>query len=63
MVCRKGVKSYLNGGVEHRASPIYNPAEKCLVIVFDVQKKAYRSINLSTVKHIKIHGEEYNVGE
>lgn len=49
MVCRTGVKKHLKGGeLKH------NPAELGHLVVFDVQKKEYRTINLNTVKEISL---------
>lgn len=56
MVARTGVTRHLKGG--ERA---YNPEEKGLTFVFDMQKKAYRSINLSTVTSIRINGKEITI--
>lgn len=52
---RLGVKAYLKGGTLP-----YNPEEKGLIPVFDVQK-GYRMINWTTIKKLKIGGREYNV--
>jgi len=54
---RLGVKAYLHGG-----SLPYNAEAKGLIPVFDVQKRAYRMINLNTLKKLKIGNEEYVVG-
>ena len=49
MVCRTGVKKHLKGGeLKH------NPAELGHLVVFDVQKKEYRTLNLNTVKEISL---------
>jgi hypothetical protein len=56
MNCRKGVKSYLNGG-----ELAFDPKAKGLIVVFDVQKKAYRMIGVKTLKALKINGEIYTV--
>ena len=44
MTCRTGVAKHLKGG-----SLAYDPASYDLKTVFDVQKKQYRMINLSTI--------------
>ena len=56
MNARLGVKAYLKGG-----ELPYDPEEKRLIPVFDVQKKEYRMINWSTIKKIRIENREYNV--
>ena len=56
MNARLGVKAYLKGG-----ELPYDPEEKGLIPVFDVQKKEYRMINWTTIKKIRIENREYNV--
>jgi len=53
MVARIGVKKYLKGGE--------NPAKNYdnLIVVFDVQKRAYRMINLDTLINFKCGKESY----
>jgi hypothetical protein len=58
MVCRLGVKSHLKGG-----ELAYNPAEKALLTVFDVQKQDYRSINLDQLLEVSAGGEVDAVSE
>ena len=41
----------------------YNPKDYGLVGVFDVQKKAYRMINLNTLQELTIDGVTHEVGE
>jgi len=36
----------------------FNPTERNLLPVFDMQKEAYRMINASTIQKIKIGGKE-----
>lgn len=55
MRARTGVRSYLKGG--ERA---YNPADYGLITVFDMNKKAYRSIPAERVIRIKVNGTEIN---
>ena len=56
MICRLGVKKDLNGnGLK------YDPIKKGLLVVFDMQKEAYRMVNLETINTITMKGREYNV--
>ena len=56
MICRLGVKKYVNGkGLK------YDPIERGLLGVFDMQKEAYRMINLETIMNINMKVVEYNV--
>ena len=54
MNCRLGVKKHLKGGVQ-----VYDPKEYALLTVFDMQKKAYRSISLDAIVSVKLDGIEY----
>ena len=56
MLCRFGVKKHLKGG-----KLPFNPLERNLLVVFDMQKEAYRMINLETLMNINMKGIEYNV--
>ena len=56
MLCRFGVKKHLRGG-----KLAFNPLERALLVVFDMQKEAYRMINLETLMSISMKGIEYNV--
>ena len=56
MTCKLGVKKHLKGGILK-----YNPGERNNLIVFDMQKGGYRTINLDTLMHISMKGAEYNV--
>ena len=56
MLCRFGVKKHLKGGKLK-----FNPLERNLLVVFDMQKEAYRMINLETIMNINMKGVEYNV--
>lgn len=48
MTARLGVKKDIKGvGLK------FNPSEKNLIVVFDIHKKAYRMINLSTILTFK----------
>jgi hypothetical protein len=56
MNCRLGVKKYVKGvGLK------YNPTDKNLIIVYDLQKKDYRSFNVNTVINLKINKQDYDV--
>lgn len=52
MNCQLGVKKHLKGGEQK-----FNPIEKNLLTVFDMQKGEYRMINVSTLITLKANGE------
>lgn len=53
MTCRLGVTKHLKGGeLKH------NPSELNHLIVFDMQKGGYRTINFNTLVKIKFEGNE-----
>ena len=54
MNCRLGVTKHLKGGELK-----YNPAEKNLVGVFDMQKKGYRMIDVDGLTNLTVDGEEF----
>lgn len=54
MTCRLGVKKHLRGG-----ELPFDPVEKGLLPVFDMQKQDYRMINLKTVTEIRVAGKVY----
>ncbi len=54
MVCRLGVVKHLKGGELK-----YDAKARNLLPVFDMQKKAYRMINISTLRQLKISGQVY----
>ena len=56
MTCRFGVKKHLKGG-----KLAFKPLERSLLVVFDMQKEAYRMINLETISNINMKGVEYYV--
>jgi hypothetical protein len=56
MICRTGVKKHLKGG-----ELSFDPIEKGLLPVFDMEKKAYRMIPLDRVLSIKLAGQEWEV--
>ena len=51
MVAKLGVKKHLKGGKSTTAH-LSN-----LITAFDMQKREYRSINLETIKWVKVKGE------
>lgn len=51
---RVGVKRYVKG-----TGMAYDPEERGLLVVYDLQKRGYRMVNLETVKRIKCWGKEY----
>lgn len=53
MVARLHVKKGVNG-----KGMAYNPVDKGLLPVWDMQKNGFRMINLKTVTELKIKGEE-----
>ena len=56
MVCRQGVAKYVKGvGLK------FKPEERSLIGVVDMQKEAYRFINLDTLEKIRIKGKEYEI--
>tara|TARA_R100000152_G_C6596719_1_gene55278 strand:+ start:68 stop:340 length:273 start_codon:yes stop_codon:yes gene_type:complete len=56
MVCRQGVSKYVKGvGLK------FKPEVHNLIGVFDMQKEAYRFINLDTLEKIRIKGREYEI--
>ena len=58
MKCRLGVKKYLNGGQLK-----YNTAEQNNLIVFDMEKRDYRTIKCDNIVKIKARGFIYSRGE
>jgi len=54
MVCRLGVRKHLKGG-----ELAYDAKARNLLPVFDMQKKAYRMINISTLIELKLNGQVY----
>jgi hypothetical protein len=56
MVCRLGVKKHLKGG-----DLTYNPEERNYLVVFDMQAEGYRTINIKTLKKIKLDGVTYDI--
>ena len=58
MNCRLGVKKHLKGGELN-----HNPEDLNHLIVYDIIKKSYRTINLNTLKEITIKKETYKFNE
>jgi len=56
MVCRLGVTKHLKGG-----EMSYDPEEKNYLVVFDMQSEGYRTININTLKKIKLDGVSYDI--
>ena len=56
--CRTNVKKYLKGGTLN-----FNPTAKNLLPVFDLQKKQYRFINLSTLISVTIKQKKYFIND
>ena len=54
MNCRLNVKKHLKGGELK-----YDAKARNLLPVFDMQKKEYRMINISTLTKLKINGQVY----
>lgn len=54
MVCRMGVTKDVTGkGLS------YDPKDKGLITVYDMQKKGYRSLPIEGIKEIRLSGEIY----
>lgn len=53
MNCRRGVKKGVKG-----VGMSYDPYEKNLLPVYDMQKEAFRMINISTLKELKANKEQ-----
>lgn len=52
MVCRLGVQKGVKG-----VGMAYDPTEKALLCVYDMQKSGFRMINLKTIQRLQIKGE------
>ena len=58
MICRQGVHKHVKGvGLK------FKPAEYSLIGVFDMQRLAYRFINIKTLEQIKVQGKTYIIKE
>lgn len=53
MRCRVGVKKYLHGG-----ELPYDPMEKGLIPVYDIDKADYRTIPIDAIKELHHHGKK-----
>lgn len=58
MNCRLGVQKNLTG-----KGLAYNPLDKLLLCVYDMQSKGYRMVNLNTVISLRIDKQNYTVNE
>ena len=58
MNCRRKCESRLRGG-----PPAYDPAEKNLLVVFDMANKGYRCFDPDAMTRIKIDGEWHLISE
>jgi hypothetical protein len=58
MIARLGVRKHLQGGTLK-----YNAEEKSLLPVFDMEKQAYRMVNVSTIQEIRYNGETIKLEE
>lgn len=56
MNCRLGVTKHLKGG-----ELAFDPKEYDLIPVFDLQKNAYRMINIDTLVEVSVDGESFLV--
>lgn len=56
LIGRKGVTSYLKGGVLK-----YDPKALGYTVVFDMEKRDYRMVNLNTLELLHITGRRYEV--
>lgn len=56
MSARLDVTSYLKGG-----ELAYNPSHRSLIVVFDMQKQAYRMIPVKRLLSLTIQGKRYVV--
>lgn len=56
MTCRLGVTRHLKGG-----ELSYSPEDYNYLVVFDMQKEAYRTINVNTLRKFKLDGVTYDL--
>jgi hypothetical protein len=56
MVCRLGVSKHLKGGEKK-----YDPDSLNYLTVYDLQSEGYRTINVNTLKKIKVDGVTYDI--
>jgi hypothetical protein len=55
MNCRYGVETHLAGG-----DLSYNPLDKGLIVVYDLQKKGYRQIPIEGIVSLVLNKQLYN---
>lgn len=58
MTCRLGVKKFLKGGENKVAT-----ADSPFLIVFDMQKKEYRHLNLATLMELKASKTDFTISD
>lgn len=58
MNCRLDVKKHLKGGTMNHDPKVLNH-----IVVFDMQKAAYRTINVNTLVKIKFEGKELSFSQ
>lgn len=56
MVCRTGVTKHLKGG-----ELAFDPHERGLIVVFEMDQEGYRMINVKTLRQLRIDGQAYKV--
>ena len=56
MKCRLSVKKGITG-----KGMAYNPIKRGLLPVFDMDKNAFRMININTLTALKVNGEKYEL--
>lgn len=56
MVCRLGVTKHLKGG-----ELAFDPHERGLIVVYEMNVDGYRMINIKSLRQVKIGGETYKV--
>lgn len=55
MICRLGVKKHLKGG-----EMTHNPLDYNNLVVYDMEKKGYRTISFDSLLQLKYNGKELN---
>lgn len=56
MTCQKGVSAHVTG-----KGPAYDPQDHNLLVVWDMVKRAYRSVPYEGLRSLKTGGKEYTV--
>jgi len=55
IVARLGVRRYVNGvGLR------YNPIERAMIVVFDMQLKQYRLMNISKISQLRVNKKDFS---